>query len=225
MKELLYEKKVDCPSCKNSFITQKVRSLRLRVIERESDLNVLYRDINPNYYQVWICPNCGFSATESEFRDLTREQRDLIHQKISRRWNQRDFGGVRDFKDAEESYKLALLVAQLLDKPKGYIGSICLRLAWIYRGQDMEEEEKEYLKYALNNFERAYQQEPLPIAGLDEVSLSYLVGELHRKLDKPKEAIVWYAKALDNPGIKRKRQLQLMAREQWARAREQYKEK
>lgn len=222
MENLLYEKKVDCPCCKNVFVTQKVRMRRLKVLERHPDFYVKYKDIQPIYYQVWVCPNCGFSATESGFVDLTRDQRAFLKEKVSSKWNQRDFGGVRSFEEAEESYKLALLIAQLLKMKKGYIGSLCLKLAWLYRGCQSEKE-LEFLKHALNYLETAYQTEPFPIAGLDEVSLSYLVGELHRRFNNINDAIKWYGKALDHPDIKRNRQIQLMAREQWYLAREQHR--
>lgn len=222
MEQFLYEKKVDCPCCKNVFTTQKVRIRRLKVLERCTDFYVKYKDIDPIYYQVWICPNCGYSATESQYGDLTKSEKEFLYQNISKKWSQRDFGGIRTFEEAEESYKLALVMAQLLKRQKGYIGSICLKLGWLYRGKD-QEKEKEFLKHALYYLEAAYQEEPLPIAGLDEISLAYLVGELHRRFDNIKDAIKWYAKALDNPGIKRNRRIQLMAREQWAVAREQGK--
>ncbi|SNS76526.1 hypothetical protein SAMN05446037_102026 [Anaerovirgula multivorans] len=222
MEHLFYDKRVDCPCCKNSFKTKKVRRRGLKVLERHTDFCVAYKDINPIYYHVWICPNCGFSASESEYRDLTKDQRLFFQGNISRKWNQRDYGGIRTFEEAEESYKLALMVAQLFKKPKGYIGGICLKLGWLYREQK-NDKEFEFLKHALHSFEAAYQKEPLPIAGLDEISLAYLVGELHRRFDHIQDAIKWYAKALDHPDIKKKRQIQLLAREQWRLAREQYR--
>ncbi|SET32752.1 hypothetical protein SAMN05660297_02030 [Natronincola peptidivorans] len=221
MEHLLYDKRLDCPCCKNSFTTKKVRTRSLKVVERGTDFYVKYKDVNPIYYHVWVCPNCGFSATESEFTDLTKEQKSLLMDNISKKWNQRHYGGPRTYEEAEATYKLALLVAQLLKKSKGYIGGLCLKLGWLYRDVN-DQRETEFLKYALNHFQNAYQQEPLPIAGLDEVSLAYLVGELHRRFHDPKGAIKWYSKALEHPDIKKKRQIQLMAREQWRLAREEY---
>ncbi len=220
MKDSLYEKKVNCPSCKSIFTTQKVRTRRLKVLERQPDFYVKYEGVDPLYYQVWICPNCGFSATESEYTDLRRDERDLLYEKISKKWMQRDFGNVRTFEEAEESFKLALITAQLLKKSRGYIGSIFLKLGWLNRGKS-EEKENEYLKSALDILEEAYQEEYFPIAGLNEVALSYLIGELHRRFGNTKEAIHWYAKALDHPEIKNNRQIQIRARDQWSLAREE----
>ncbi|AKL94458.1 hypothetical protein CACET_c09510 [Clostridium aceticum] len=219
MEHLLYDKNISCPCCRRPFTTKKVRTRALKVLERHTDFYVQYKDINPIYYYIWVCPHCGFSGGESEFIELNREQRTILQDSIVKKWNYRNYGGVRSIEEVEGSYKLALLVAQLLKKPKGYIGTLCLRLAWVYR-ECNDGKEIQFLQYALKSLEEAYQQEVLPVGGLDEISAVYLVGELHRKLGNPQEAIKWYSKALDHPDIKTKRQVQLMAREQWRLAKE-----
>jgi len=221
MEELLYDKDCTCPVCKNKFTTKKIRTRSLRIENREDDFNVIYKNINPIYYYIWVCPKCGYSSTEKEFENITKEQASILNQSIRAKWNERSFNGVRTFREAEESYKIALLIAQLLKKSKAYTGGICLRLAWLYR-EVKNSKEEEFLTHTLNLFEDAYQTERLDEAGLDEISLVYLNGELSRRLARYKEAIKWYGIALDHPNIKTKRHIQLKAREQWRLAREQY---
>ncbi|AOY76340.1 DUF2225 domain-containing protein [Clostridium formicaceticum] len=221
MEHLLYDKNASCPCCRRPFTTKKVRTRALKILARDTDFYVQYKDINPIHYHIWICPNCGFSATESEFTELSKEQRTILQDNIMKKWKYRDYGGVRTIEEAEGTYKLAIFVAQLLKKPKGYIGTLCLRLAWLYRGCG-DEREIQFLQHALKSLEVSYQQESLPIGGLDEISALYLIGELYRKLGNPQEAIQWYAKTLEHPDIKTKRQIQLIAREQWRIAREAY---
>ncbi|MDR5658992.1 DUF2225 domain-containing protein [Serpentinicella sp. ANB-PHB4] len=224
MEKFLYDKEVECPICKNNFSTKKVRTRALRVQKRDEDFCVTYKDINPIYYHMWICPECGYSASESEFNNVSKEQKEVFDDRVRKRWKKRAFGSDRSFEEAEESYKLAILTGQILKKSQGYIASLCLKLAWLYREQN-HEKERDFLKYALSYFEDAYQNERFPIGGLDEVSLAYLVGELNRRVGDPKESISWYAKALDHPDIKKHRQIQLKAREQWRLAREQHQKK
>ncbi|RQD69667.1 MAG: DUF2225 domain-containing protein [Tindallia sp. MSAO_Bac2] len=224
MDHYLFDKELDCPVCANKFKTKKPRLRKLPVQQKDPDFHIWYKELNPVYYNVWVCPNCGFSATESEFKKLTAEEKSIILKNISMKWNKRDFGGTRSIEMALETHKLALLVAQLLNKSQGYLGSICLRLAWLYREEKNEQEEAAFLKYALEYLENAYTNESFPIAGLDEVSLSYLIGELKRKTGEPQNAIFWFGRALDHPDIKFKRMIQLKAREQWQLARDAYKE-
>lgn len=222
MENLLYDKDCVCSVCKYNFTTKKVRIRPLRIEKREDDFNIIYKNnINPNYYYIWICPICGYAATEKEFNNIRRDQIKIVKNMVSLKWKERDFGGVRNFQEAEESFKMALLIAQILEKSRAYTGGICLRLAWLYR-EIGSPKEQEFLAYALEAFEKAYQTERITEAGLDEVSLAYLNGELNRRLGRYKEAIQWYGVTLEHPNIKRKRQIQIKARDQWIMAREQY---
>ncbi|QUH25980.1 DUF2225 domain-containing protein [Serpentinicella alkaliphila] len=222
MEHFLYDKDVQCPLCRNKFKTKKVRTRFLKVVKRDDDFCVTYKDINPIYYHIFTCPECGYSSSESEFNNLSKIGKEILEKSIRGKWSKRDFGGIRGHREAEEVYKLAILNGQLMKKPKGYIGGLCLKLAWIYREQN-DKREFAFLKYALDLLEDAYQNERFPIASLDEVNLAYLIGELSRRLGDPKKSVVWYSKALDNPDIRRHRLLQIRAREQWSLAREQYK--
>ncbi len=222
MEKLLYDKDCVCSVCKYNFTTKKIRTRPLRIKKREDDFNVIYKNnVNPNYYYIWVCPVCGYAATEREFNNIRENQIKMVKKMVSSKWKERDFGGVRTFKEAEDSFKIALFIAQILKKSKAYTGGVCLRLAWLYR-EVKDPREQEFLAYALKFFEEAYQTERIAEAGLDEVTLAYLNGELNRKLGHYNEAIKWYGIALEHPNIKRKRQIQLKAREQWRRAREQH---
>jgi len=220
LEEFFYDKNVNCPNCNNNFRTKRVRRRKQQVLKRESDFNIIYKDVNPLHYLVWICPNCGYSATESEYDELTKQEKALLYENVSKKWRQRDYGGIRSLEEVEESYKLAIIIGRLLKKPKAYVGSLSLRLGWFYREIEEKEKENTFLLHTLKYFQEAYQEEPLPMAGLDEISIAYLIGELHRRQGNVRDAIQWYGKALEHPDIKNKRQIQIMAREQWRLAKE-----
>lgn len=223
MDTLLYDKTVNCPVCRRDFTSKKVRSRKLIIAEKHDDLNIVYKDINPLYYHVLVCPECGYTGAEVEFEDISPIHKKIFDDQIRYKWKQRDYGNPRTVDEAIETYKLALLMAQLFKKPKNYIGNICLKLAWIYR-EIKSDKEEEFLKYALVNLQEAYQKERLETASINEITTAYIVAELNRRFGNYKEAIVWYAKVLDNPEIKNHRQLQLKTREQWRVAKEQYDE-
>jgi len=221
MDKYLYDKEVSCHVCNMKFSTKKARIRKIPVDKKDADFHIWYKEINPVFYNVWVCPNCGFSITESEHKPLSTEQKSLVLKNVGVKWNKRDFGSERTWDQAVETHKLALFMGQLLGKPNGYLGGLSLRIAWLYREQKNSEEDH-YLLHALNYLEKAYAEETFPIAGLDEVSLSYLIGELKRVTGKPKEAIFWYNRALEHPDIKNKRLIQLKARDQWRLAKDDY---
>lgn len=222
MNKALYDKEIQCPVCKNLFHTKKMRSSAIRIEKRDTDFCVYYNGENPIFYGVFVCPNCGYAALESVFQEISPSGKKIVLEKIGTKWTQRDFGSERDTYKAIEVYKLALLNGQLLNQKKGIIGTLCLRLAWLYR-YIHEDRELDFIEHAANCFEEAFRYESLPIGNLDEVSLLYLLGELNRRLKKYDEAIDWFNKAVSNPNIKRKRKLDMLARDQWSLAKEEYK--
>ncbi len=222
MESLLYDKTVSCPVCKNSFTTKKVRSRGLQIAERQDDLNTIYKGINPNYYTVWICPECGYSSTENEFDSFNPLHRRVFEENVRNRWNKRSYCGIRGIKEAEETLKLAILNGQLLKRSKSYLGTLCLKLAWLYREANNTNKEREFLQHALTHLTQSYQNERLEGSSIDEITAAYLVGELNRSMGNFREAINWYNKTLEHPNIKSRRQLQIKTREQWRLAKEQY---
>ena len=223
MDKFLYTKELVCVVCSKKHETCKVRIRKLPVEKKDSDFHIWYKDVNPVYYNVWVCPNCGLSVTESEHIPISTEQKSVFLKSIGVKWTKRDFSGERTYEQAVESHQLALLTGQVLNKSNGYLGGLCLRLAWLFREYN-DSRENQYLKHALDHLEAAYSSESFPIAGLDEISLSYLIGELKRMLGSPKEAIFWFSRALGHPDIKNKRLIQRKARDQWQTARDAYRE-
>lgn len=201
MDNYLFDKEVTCHVCNMTFTTKKPRIRKIPVEKKDADFHIWYKEVNPVFYNVWVCPNCGFSVTESEHKPLNMEKKSLVLKHVSVKWNKRDYGRERNWDQAVETHKLAIFMGQLLKKPSGYLGGLSLRLAWLYREVNSPHEET-YLQHALAYLEKAYAEEEFPIAGLDEVSLSYLIGELKRSTGEPKEAIFWYNRALEHPNIK-----------------------
>ncbi|MFZ5965607.1 MAG: DUF2225 domain-containing protein [Bacillota bacterium] len=222
MVEALYDKEIKCPVCNNYFHTKKVRTSALRIDKRDTDFCVYYSSENPIFYGVYVCPMCGYSALESAFHELTAAGKKLIMSSISSKWVQRSYGEKRSAQDAIEAYKLALVNAQVLSMQKGVIGMICLRLAWLHR-YIQDEREETFLRFAAENIEHAFLHENASLGNMDEVSVLYLLGELNRKLGNYEVSIDYFNKAVGNREIKRKKQLESLAREQWRIAKDEYK--
>ncbi|AOT72370.1 DUF2225 domain-containing protein [Geosporobacter ferrireducens] len=222
MNQDLFDREIQCPVCKNIFHTKRVKSSACRIEKRDTDFCVVYSSTNPMFYGAHVCPMCGYAAMESVFKDITPQGKKVIETAITKRWVQRSFGEERSVYDAIEAHKLALICGQVLNHKKGALGNICLKLAWFHRFIN-NEREREFLHHAQTCFEEAFLHESLPIGNLDEVSLTYLIGELNRRLGKYEESIDWFNKAVENPLIKRNKKLEAQAREQWRLAKEEFK--
>ncbi|MGF7056712.1 DUF2225 domain-containing protein [Brassicibacter mesophilus] len=222
--EELYNKKIQCPSCNKEFTSSKVKSSRLRVDKRDSDLLVYYKGENPIKYSVFVCPHCGYAAQEANFNSLPQGKKDIIKINITARWYKKEYAGVRSIDDAIICNKLALYCGQLIDLKKLDLGNICLRIAWLYRMNE-DNEEQRFLQYAVALFEEAFYSESLSNSVMDEVTLGYLIGELYRRIGENSVAISWFGKIVSSPSIKTNPRIEKLVREQWLMAKEDKRRK
>ncbi|MEW6399530.1 MAG: DUF2225 domain-containing protein [Bacillota bacterium] len=75
---LLYTTRERCPVCSNTFSATRVAMSRLRVEERGPDFYVRYSPLDPNLYQVWVCPVCGYAAPQGAFAPLFPDERERV---------------------------------------------------------------------------------------------------------------------------------------------------
>lgn len=219
----LYDKELNCPICNNEFSTKKVRASRLRLVKRDEDFLNHYNEENPIKYSIFVCPKCGYSAFENRFNEIKKEEIPIILENISSKWKRREFGGVRNLDEAIETYKLALISSYLLNSSKLEKGNTCLNIGWLYRMKEEKEEKEEenrFLESARDQFIEAYNNESLAGTNMDDSKLSYLIGELSRRLKDKEMALSWFNTCLGLPSTKMNAALDNMAREQWRLTRE-----
>ena len=58
-----------------------------------------------------------------------------------------------------------------------------------------------YLTKALNTLNSAYSAERFPMYGLQRDSMSYLLGDLNRRIGNNSEALRWYSSVITTPGV------------------------
>lgn len=217
--DLLYDKEIDCPICGQGFSSKKVRMSRLRLIKRDEDFLSHYKDINPLVYNIFVCPNCGYAGLEDKFTSLRPGKQEIVREKVTSKWKNRSYGDIRNINDGIESHKLALYIGEILDYSKLELGNLCLGLAWLYRIQE-DKEEYRFLESAKNLYQAAYYNESLAGTGMDELKLTYLMGEINRRLGNKAEAVQWFNTAISNPDLGLNKGLETMVREQWRLARQ-----
>ncbi|MGL4741206.1 MAG: DUF2225 domain-containing protein [Sarcina sp.] len=179
---LLFDKTIYCPVCENLFKARTIRAKTARILEKDSDFFLRYKTINPYFYDVLICPSCGYSALKIDFDKIHDKQKELVKIYITPRWNHKNFLDIYDINVALERYKLALITASTINKKNSTKAMICLKIAWMYRLLEDSKSEQIFLEKALSNFELAFFNEQLPVYEMQKTTLLYLIGELHRRL-------------------------------------------
>lgn len=214
--EPLFKINVECPHCGTGFQSSRVRPSFRKTIRKDSDFCGHYRDVNPDYYVVRVCPDCGYSFTENFENKLTPEIRARIQQRISANWSKRDFSGERDWDMALQSYQLALLCAQIAKERPRIIAGILHHIAWLYREKGDEEQEIKFLQFALDAYIEVFETETMDV---NDARLMYMIGELHRRLKQYNEAVKWFSRVVNDKQIMDAAMIKA-CREQWALTRE-----
>ncbi len=195
--DVLYDKRFTCPVCDLGFTSKTVRAGKIKLIGKDTDLRAIYEVADPHKYDVIACENCGYAALGKYFGKLsTRQMRDIKDQVGT------NFKGISNNKDlftyddALLRYKLALVCSIVKHAKASEKGYTTLKMAWILRGKRLSlkpndttikqlyEEEMECITNAYECFVEALANEMMPIAGMDESTIKYLMAELARKLKK-----------------------------------------
>lgn len=214
--EPLYKVKVTCINCENEYKSPKVRPSFRVPYKKDTDFCGHYKNINPDYYVVRVCPYCGFSATENFEERITDEQRRTFYEKIGSNWNMRDLSGERTWEEALQTYQLALLCGQIKNEKPRVIAGILHHIAWMYRWKGDQEMEKRFLQFSLDAYIEVFETE------LNEVSnarLMYMIGELSRRLKHYSEAVRWFSRVINDQRIMDAGMIKA-CRDQWAATRE-----
>ncbi len=193
--DYLFDKKYKCPVCEKEFETKTVRTGKVRMKNVDIDLRPDYDELDQNKYDVIACPDCGYAALGRYFATLNKRQIDDIRIKVCMNYRKIEYKEpTYSYDYARSLYQLALANAVVKGAKNSEKAYICLKTAWVIRGEtqrldpnedtyeqkkaDNDAQEKELLSNALNGFVMARQSEEFPIAGMDSSTLDYLIAAL-----------------------------------------------
>jgi hypothetical protein len=195
--DLIFDKTMKCPVCDKEFKTKKVRAGKARFIGHDSDLRPLHDGIDTVKYDAIVCTNCGYASLERVFSNVTSMQVKEIKEKVTATFKGIKYDeGTYSYEEALQRYKLALyncVVRKLKSSEKAYV---CLKIAWLYRGmqglltddvgdatlkKDYRLAETAFIQKAYEGFKMAITKESMPICGMDNDTLNFLLADLGRQ--------------------------------------------
>ena len=211
--DFLFEKTYVCPVCDKEFHSKKIRTGKVKLLAADTDLRPKYQYVDCLKYDAVACPHCGYAALDRFFKFMMPAQARLIRENISA-----NFKGlpatenIYTYDDALERHQLALLNTVIKKAKESERAYTCLKMAWICRGkaeslpkdmpnrkeqiQDLQSQEKELLENAYTGFEVAFSKESFPMCGMDEITVSYLLAELARRIGRYEESSRWISRVL-----------------------------
>ena len=221
----LFTSNQECHICSKSFTTSKVRSKFVKTISYDSDFCPNYKEdsVNGLFYNIFVCPDCGYSFSSDFSKYFPPNTKELIEEKIRSQWVPRDFSGERNINEAIQTYKLATYSAILKKEKHVIIAGLYLRTAWLYRMMANEEQEQRFMKLASTEYNHSYSIGDYKGTQISEVKLLYLLGELARRTGHIDESIRYLSKVIEQRKTTVEKNIIDMTIEKWQEIREQQK--
>lgn len=216
---LIFDKTYQCYVCEMKFTAKTVRTGKAHLIDRDLDMRPRYDLIDAVKYGTIVCPHCGYAVMERYYKPMPKSQVAAIRNGISVKYNRPADEGVYTYETARSRLEIVLLNAITRNAKNSERAYICLHLAWIVRGareeleasenpdpvrrQKLIEEEMTFIKNASEGFIMARQTEPIPMCGMDENSVDYLVSALLYETERYDEAAKLVMNVITSRSVKK----------------------
>ena len=190
-----------CPICGNAFTSRAVQSTDSLGGEA-TDFRPRSVGIQPLPYLIHRCERCGYAGTEDHFS----EGAPLSPGLEGRVWDELAPRLGVGAPTGSEKYEFAAKVAAWQDESPRRVADLWLRAGWCAGDEDDVEAERYFRRYAV----RAYEEALASYDGVDREDraiVTYLVGELWRRIGDERRAGEWFDKV---PG-----EITARTRDQW----------
>ena len=211
--DLLFDKTYTCPVCDSEFHSKMVRTGKVKLLSADTDLRPKYQLVDSLKYDALVCPKCGYAALSRFFKFMMPAQAKLIRENISKNFSGlKPTGNIYTYDDAIARHQLALANAVVKKAKASEKAYTCLKMAWLYRGKaetlpketpdydkqikELHAEETELLANAYEGFMSAFSKESFPMWGMDEITMTYLIADLARRIGKYEESSRWISRVL-----------------------------
>jgi uncharacterized protein (DUF2225 family) len=182
----LFRIELTCPVCVRTFGSQAVLTAG-RSARRRTDFHEQTAGVQPLPYLVHTCPTCGYTGSHRDFgraADVDPTIATYVWRELAPNLPSGPITG-------SEKYELAAKLAASRGAGPDQIGELLLRAAWCCVDEEDVEAERFFRREAAWMFEAA-------LASWDAVAsemralLTYLVGELWRRVGDVKIAALWF---------------------------------
>jgi uncharacterized protein (DUF2225 family) len=187
----LQQIELTCPVCETQFRSQAVVSTNSFGGKR-TDFHERAAGTQPLPYLVHMCNRCGYTGSERDFTedaDVTPMVREQVWTELAPQIGRDDRPGAAV--SGSEKYEFAAKVAEWQGLEPRHVADLLLRAAWCCVDEGDLEAERYFRRKAAWAFERALDQFD-GVAREERAVLTYLVGELWRRVGDGTRARQWF---------------------------------
>jgi uncharacterized protein len=181
---------LSCPICGNSFQSQAVVTTNAFGGKR-TDFHERAAGTQPLAYLVHMCDECGYSGGERDFNHEAEVSPLLKEHVLNELAPSATLAATGSGK-----YEAAAKVAEWQGLEERHIADLLLRAAWCCVDEGDIEAERFYRRHAAWAFERALARYD-GVARDERAVLTYLVGELWRRIGDLNQSRAWFDKVSD----------------------------
>ena len=174
-----------CPICDTRFHSQAVVSTNSFGGKR-TDFHERAAGTQPLPYLVHMCNRCGYSGAERDFSDEA-EVSPMLKEHV---WNELTPTLPSAGSSGSDKYEAAAKVAEWQSMEPRHIADLLLRAAWCCVDEGDVEAERYFRRRAAWMFERSLESYD-GVAQDERAVLTYLVGELWRRVGDLRQANTW----------------------------------
>ena len=178
-----------CPVCDNHFRSQSVLATNSFGGKR-TDFHERAAGAQPLPYLVHSCTACGYSGVAHSFAEGTEVSPEVRSQVLTVLTPRMAKQGLES---ASERYEAAARVAEWKGEHPRHIADLLLRAAWCCVDDDDHEGERFFRRAAALRFEEALGV-PGSVPAAERAVLTYLIGELWRRIGDTRGAADWFAR-------------------------------
>ena len=180
-----------CPVCENAFRSQTVVATNAFGGKR-TDFHERAAGMQPLPYFVHMCTHCGYAGVERDFS----EQIDLGDEIRGHVWSDLATALLRELPSGSLKYDHAAKVAEWQGNDPRYLADLYLRAAWCCVDERDIEAERYFRRKAAARFAEALEQFD-GVAIEERAVITYLIGELWRRIGNDDRALEWFDKVPD----------------------------
>lgn len=215
MVEPIYSIDKTCPICEKTFKVTRMRGRQI-LLKQDSDFCSWFKDVNPYYYSIWVCPHCNYASTEDHFEKIYPPTNEKLKKALQEYQEPHiDLCGERDAAQALASYEQAIFCCEAIGAPASRLAELYLKMSWICRQNERADDEKTFLEKASAKYDEALSRERLPIGNLSGLAVTYLIGDMSRRLGNLEKASLYFSKIISDPMAKMEPKILNITRDAW----------
>lgn len=219
--EVFFKKKLACPLCAFRFQTLKPRQKHIIAVKSDDDFCMYYKSVNPLFYEINVCPGCGYSFNMSSRGTVGEETKKGLSKKLAEIKKTVNYCGPRTLEDAAETFRMAIECQKLTGLDNSGMGRLHLKLAWLNRYLNLKDREYANLDKALYHLSKSF-EEGTSNDLKEEMNLMFLLGQLHLILGDEKGALNWFVRITQHPERKSYPYIVNRARDTWQELRKKH---